>query len=279
MKHFNPCYLKLILAFLFLNAALFVDAQKLPKVQAASVLAPADIKIDGRIQEWHDQLQASNPTCRLSYTLSNDDRNLYLTVRMAERRGNAKVLQAGITFTVKQPAEGGEKPNDLLIAFPVPLNKYSTDRENIKASAASYFMMRLDEETPGNKKADSLIAIANQELTDAFKEIKIDGIPGITEPLISIYNNEGIRAASRFDEKMRYVYELAVPLKYFTSAVVSGKKFRYNIKLASAAITTSSNPNTPAPPVVVRDAGAPVDFNYEYMNAPADFWGDYTLTK
>lgn len=58
------------------------QAQKLPKVQQASLHAPANIKIDGKATEWEGKFEAYNPGSRVFYTLSNDSENLYLIACM-----------------------------------------------------------------------------------------------------------------------------------------------------------------------------------------------------
>jgi len=78
MKNPNTPILNKALAALLLTAiSIGVYAQKLPNVQLGSVQAPADIKIDGKTTEWHDQFQAYNRATDIYYTLSNNDNHLY----------------------------------------------------------------------------------------------------------------------------------------------------------------------------------------------------------
>lgn len=86
-------------------------------------------------------------------------------------------------------------------------------------------------------------------------------------------------AAARFDNMMKYTYELAIPLKYLKTAINSGK-LKYNIKLKSAKPVMNQNPNVLAPPVAVGADGAPVvNYDMEYLNGQTDFSGEYTLSE
>jgi len=69
-----------VIVFLML-IAISAYTQKLPDKQTASVWAPATIKNDGKVTGWENQFQAYNNSCRIWYTVANDDDNLYLIVR------------------------------------------------------------------------------------------------------------------------------------------------------------------------------------------------------
>ena len=69
------------LLILFSCVILSAAAQKLPKVQRASLYAPENIKVDGMLNEWDDKLQAYNYATDVYYTISNDDKNLYITLK------------------------------------------------------------------------------------------------------------------------------------------------------------------------------------------------------
>ncbi len=68
---------KVSLVLLATASVLSAQAQKLPNIQEASVWAPANVKVDARLTDWGEQLQAYNKTVGVNYTLANDDKNLY----------------------------------------------------------------------------------------------------------------------------------------------------------------------------------------------------------
>lgn len=270
-----------LLMFLCGLSTTYVAAQKLPRVQQISLRAPENIKIDGKTSDWHNQFQADNPACRLLYTIANDDQNLYVVIRMKGIYGNAKVLQGGITFTLK-PTEKSSGLKDVSITFPSAVTKYDAKREHLKIDQSNFYDWNLDraKDTLINKRViDSLVSATNAQIIDLFKEIQVDGIQEIATSSISINNNKGILAAARFDNMMKYTYELAIPLKYLKTAINSGK-LKYNIKLKSAKPVMNQNPNVLAPPVAVGADGAPVvNYDMEYLNGQTDFSGEYTLSE
>jgi len=207
--------LKILLAFLLMGSVAY--AQKLPKVQASSVWAPANIKIDGKTTEWDDQFQAHNLPNHIYYTLSNDDNNLYLTARMDDKQGDTKIFKGGLTFTIILSAKKADK---ISVTFPIISKEKRAQMED----------------GGGDRLIDSLTSSSKSELTNTYKEIYVTGIPGISNPFLSIYNTNGIRVGASYDKKIRYTYELAIPLKYLESAISDVKSISYNIRLNASTI-------------------------------------------
>ena len=73
--------MKKIFLFPLLFLSIYTCAQKLPKIQDVNQRAPSNMKIDGKPAEWNDQFLAYNTNVEVFYTLSNDDKNLYLALR------------------------------------------------------------------------------------------------------------------------------------------------------------------------------------------------------
>src|SRR3954469_12419938 len=114
---------KTTLLLLAAVAFLQVNAQSLPKVQEKSVRAPANVRIDGKLTEWGSSFQAYNPTTDLSYTMANDDKNLYITVQAHDIRYNGvadRIVARGITFNF---ADNKVKDNKgISVTWPVKNN-------------------------------------------------------------------------------------------------------------------------------------------------------------
>jgi hypothetical protein len=248
-----------------------VIAQKLPNIQIASLRAPANIKVDGKATEWVNQFQAYNNKTEIFYTIANDNENLYLAVQATDEAVIKKIVMGGITFT----ANKRDAKNTAAFTFPA----YDSSNNS------SYFKFnnsKIDAQT----NADSLMNIYNKELSTRYKLIGIAGVNTITDSLLAIYNKEDIMAAARFDSKLNYTYEIAVPLKYLK--VNASGKFMYNIKLNAATIDggkvkiISPRPNLnllvyiDAKGVTNQLGNDPQSFS---LAAPTDFWGEYTLAK
>jgi len=80
-----------------------VYSQKLNTVQQGSVWAPANIKIDAKLKEWDDTFQAYNKVTEVFYTVSNDDKNLYLVIKSTDPINNNKIIAGGINFLCYHP--------------------------------------------------------------------------------------------------------------------------------------------------------------------------------
>ncbi len=267
MKKVKTLAFKLILPVLLF--AVTANAQKLPSKQQVSILAPANIKIDGKATEWGDNFQAYNNASRVFYTIANDNNNLYLALRMDGVRANTKALSGGITFTIS-PITKLKEIKNISVTYPAVVNRQNNMHETIQGSSSRFRTLKKD--GANIDKLNALVKLTNEQIAGFFKEIQIAGIKEISDPLISIYNTNGIKCIVMFNDQMEYIYELAIPLKYIETAVKDGQ-FRYNIKLnAAATIATGA----PGPPMF---SGANADPELLYQTSPTDFGGEYTLAK
>jgi len=258
-----------VLMFIALNTA---NAQKQPQIQEISMRAPDNVKIDGKLNEWPNKfLNAYNSTNRIYYVISNDDSNLYLTVRGLGNGVAKKMLAGGMTLTISHAtrkqnlAKAGE---NVAVTFPVPQDAKIT--ADIMGTINQLFNY-LDDSVANRGQIDPIISKANRLINNAMKEIGVVGIKAIPDSVISIYNTEGIKAAAQFIQ-VQPVIELAIPLKYLGLSIDDQAKFSYNIKLSEIPVQSMSvNPNTissvnPSP-------------NNGYAFNATDFWGEYTLAK
>jgi len=262
-------------------------APKLPNVQQISLRAPDKFKIDGKATEWAGQFQAYNTNDDIFYTLANDDKYLYLTLQATNYTIVNKILGGGVTFTINTSGKKNFK-DGVSITYPM-INKH--DRIWVNSSAMPVII-------PGNAasvmQADSFMNNNNLRLGDKSKLIMVTGIKGV-DTLISLYNQDGIKAASQFDNKMAYTYELAIDLKKLGLTVNDAQKFTYNIKLGGVDMAAAWK--DVGITVVFGEGGMPVSVNMDpgtttvvkpnlpykihvvTFTSPTDFWGEYTLAK
>lgn len=265
---------------LMLVCAVAVQAQKLPNKQEMGLRAPANVKIDGKVTEW-EPFQAFNHSTEIYYTVSNDDDNLYLAVHVVEPMVIGKVMGGGITMVIQR----GDKKDDkdgISINYPV-LDQ--TNRQN--------YILKRKNETPlpdniAQKAGDSVMALNNSRFMTVAKTIKVKGIAGL-DSLISIYNDDGIKAAGSFNNKKEFVCEMSIALKHLGMSVKDASKFNYHIllntgsnKYTASALKVFSirSPNGDlAPQSEVDDVNAKLSATMQAVYATTDFWGDYTLAK
>jgi len=267
---------KMILTVLALGLTIGAYAQKLPGVQAVSLRVPANVKIDGKAAEWGDQFQAFNKTGLIYYTMANDDDNLYLVVQVRDDDIAQKVVRGGITLTISVSSAKKEKDNPA-VTFP-QYDKKDPPKHPVYKRSFSPSTTAAE----NNLYLDSLAKARNRQLGDWAKMIGVAHLSGITQPDLSLYNEEGIKVALRFDSNLYCVYELAVPLKYFGFSLGRPAKFSYQIKLNGAAANGTN----------IRDLREGIFWGWDGADGkmyteridpdvlyPTDFWGEYTLAK
>jgi hypothetical protein len=252
--------------FTLLVSAAFITTygQKPPSEQKGSVRAPSTIKIDGKANEWGNKFQAYSNHTQFYYTMSNDDKNLYLTIQADEPPIIRRIINGGVTLTINKSGKKKD-PEGIHITYPL-LSQFTVSLKNPR--------IRYNGPTPVTE-GDSLMNVTNKRMNDKSKEIRVIGIKGI-DTLISVYNTDGIKAASAFDNKMVYTYEMAISLKTLGLSVNNPSKFVYQVMI-NAMESKGIN-------IVKNESGGIVSVNIVGPNAvmgqeATDFWGEYMLAK
>lgn len=277
MRKFKDTSYSLQLIIVLMSLSTVAFTQKLPKVQTSSIRVPESGKIDGKTTEWNDLFQAYNSGNHIYYTLSNDDNNLYLTARMDGILGSIKIFKGGLTFTIiplSKEADG------LSITFPVISNRRTGEIEDGEGGPLYLYSILKSNEKANTAKTAPLVSSANNAIKN-YKEIHIKGVPGISDPLLSIYNIQDIMVGASLDKSMRYTYELAIPLKYLEAGISDVKSLKYNIKLRVLPLMEGKSSVQPSnrPAVVlmpVRRLG-PGSLDDEFSLRETDFSGEYKL--
>lgn len=216
-------------AFLFAGlyiAAFTAHAQKLPKVQSTGLRVPADIKIDGNIDEWGNKFEAYNKATQIFYSIANDNDHLYLMVHIPNNIIINKAVAGGITLTVSKSSQKGDSTK-IAVTFP---QFYKQDRAyNI---SFNYKSSLLNDSLQNKEKIDSVRQSFIRKLSYRAKLIGIEGVKGFQDNVISVYNSGNIKAAASFDHMLAYNYELSFPLSYLGfKTVVNKTELYYQIQL------------------------------------------------
>lgn len=247
-----------LLALIICSATLY--AQKVGSSQKGGLRAPANIKIDGKLTEWNDKLQTYSSHTQFYYTISNDDKYLYLTVQAQHHEIANRILKGGITLTINKSGMKTD-PNGVHITYPV----------------IGFFFIRFSEApnvkhggTAAVARLDTFVNETNAKIGSRAKFIKLAGVKGI-DSLVSIYNLDGIKAATRLDNQLNFNYELAVSLADLGLDINNPQKFSYQVMINEVA-ETSLAPKNPKPGEIYVD--------FKLPGQPAtDFWGEYTLAR
>jgi hypothetical protein len=217
--------MKNVCCIIFCLCAVSVYAQKLPTIQETGLKAPAKIKIDGKIDEWDNQFMAYNRATDVYYSIANDGSNLYVLIQARYSEAIKKIIGGGITFSV---IPGGKQTNALVSSATFPLLKAGA-----KGAIGIKYRNRIEamgkDAVVNARKTDSMLIGLNSELNINSKEIKLAGMKGQTDSLISVYNEDGYKAAMGFDKQFALNYELAIPLSVL--GLSDGATFNYKIAI------------------------------------------------
>lgn len=237
-------------------AATQAQDKKLKDVQEVSLWAPAGVKADGKLIEWNDSFQAFNKATKLFYTISNDEKNVYLAIKSTDPMNNNKILAGGITIAVN--TEGKKKvENTYSITYPVVAPLISIQRGgnpggggqggritmNIGgggAAGGAGGMRAMMGGAPG-EPVDSAMLAARKKALLAYKEIKVAGFKDIADSLISLYNEHGIKTMANYDAEGNFLYEVAIPLKLMGLSAGSTNDLAYNVKVNGLQIPNLQN--------------------------------------
>jgi hypothetical protein len=214
------------------------------KIKLLLILRSPIVKVDGNLKEWNNSFQAFNKQTKLFYTLSNDDQSLYLVVKSTDSQNNNKIAAGGITFTIN--TDGKKKDKDAYaITFPVVARLERGNFGGAGGPGAGGF----GGGGPGgggfggggaggfggfnrNGATDTAAMAARRKQTlAAAKEIKIFGFKDVTDSLISVYNEYGVKASIGYDAAGNYAYELAIPLKMLNLVPGDKKEIAYQVKV------------------------------------------------
>lgn len=277
---------KLILfnVLLLLPGLAILAQSHLKNVQATSIWAPTGVKIDGKINEWEDSFQAYNKSTRLFYTLSNNDKYLYLAITSTDAGNNTKIAAGGITFTINTEGKKRDK-GAYSLTFPVITAGGRGGQRGGRAGGRRQ---------PGESDT-AAIAAARKQFIASSKEIKVFGFKTVDDTLISIYNEYGIKTAIGYDTLGNYSYELAIPLKLLAISPGGIAEIAYNIKVNGLQVNSSSQGKIFLDSFssggggrggggrsVGGDGGKSdkgVNIDFEDLTTSTDFWGKYILAQ
>src|SRR5476651_1808925 len=231
---------------LIAGISLSASAQK--NIQEGSVRAPAGIKVDGKLTEWNDSFQATNKVTLLTYTLSNDDNNLYLAIKSTDQTNSTKITAGGISFTINT-ADKKKEQDAFALVFPVISRDAMGGMFGQRGAGGGQGGGQGGPPGGGGGQGgrpvmdSATLALRRTQTVAAAKEIKLIGFKDIPDSVISIYNDYGIKAALGYDAKGNLMYELSIPLKTLGLSTDNAKEFAYNLKVNGIQFNRGNRPD------------------------------------
>lgn len=270
---------------LFAGVCITAHAQKLKDIQEGSITAPANIKVDGRNTEWNDTFQAENKRTSIFYTMSNDDKNLYLVIKSIDVANNSKILAGGITLAINTEGKKKEKES-ITLTYPL-INRPAQGGGQGGGRRQMGIVLGggggRGSQSP--EQRDSMMAAMQKRQLSQVKEIKISGFKKTTDTLISIYNDLGIKAVASIGNDKAFFYELVIPFEELGISKDAPKEFAYNIKVnglqlqgldgGGGRVSFGGNRGGGGGGGNFGPRGSGIDF--QELTSPTDFWGKYIL--
>jgi hypothetical protein len=259
--------------------------QKLPDVQPSGLLAPSNVRIDGKAAEWNENFGAENRRTDIFYTVANDDKNFYLLIKSASSASANKMMLGGVTFTINTQGKKREK-DAFSVTYPLVV-RGNRNRgagggpgQNRPFGGGQGGMQNRAQQS--QEQRDSAALVARKVSLATVKEIKIAGFKSIADSLVSIYNEYGLKAVASFDAKGAMIYELAIPLSLMEISAADAKEFVYQIKVngMSGGFGGGGFVGRPNGGGNFGGQGGGGNPNSAVdLMSPTDFWGKYTLLK
>jgi hypothetical protein len=272
-------YLIISVSILWIALLNNANAQKLPNIQMTGFRAPANVKIDGKPNDWDNTFQAHNAAADVLYTIANDDENLYLVVQAKDVNVINTIVGYGFELDIQKSGKKDGK-DKISITYPVVSKNGGGLTFGNKNGLTS---------DTSNGAANAVMMRNNKLLEQKLKSIIVKGIKDLDT--LSIYNDTGIKAAGQFDNKKVYTFELAIPLKYMGLSTDGASKFAYhmifngyspeNLSVVQAAMFMPGGSlkqvdgNSPE----MQQAMMDLNMKIARRNPHTDFWGEYTLVS
>ncbi len=175
---------------------------------------PANIRIDGDIKEWGDSLRYYNAEKMINFSVANNKDTLYMAIRVSDRSEQARILRAGITFSIDPK---GKKKETFSLTFPL----------NLDGGTPLSVIRKDDNGDITQQDRDELI----RERLTTLRGIKVVGFKDIEGDMITTSNTYGIQMAINYDEKDYLVCEAAIPLKFFHADDPAKNEWAFNFKI------------------------------------------------
>jgi hypothetical protein len=204
------------------------------KVYYSSTWQDRKVTIDGNISEWKNPLRFYDQETGISYSISNDHKNLYLACSISNDLLQMKILQSGLVFGIDTL---GKKSFPVNIKYPVP-DKQLSDPGTINNPLSAAESAKKPDRTSFKLK-----------LLSEAKELELTGFKSQIGKFINIsdLNNHGISAAINIDQRGIMYYEAVIPFSTFykneLSPADSDKVFNYEIRIDPASRSDRNSGN------------------------------------
>lgn len=155
-----------------------------------------DVVVDGRNTEWKMPLSKKNTITGITYEIANDERNIYMIVRVTDTTSIRQIRQNGLEVWINKD---GKTKNTTGITYPM---------------------------TPDKPKDKRLVSILNEDgFTWNINELKLTGF--LLENGRQPVKGCPVKVAIKKDSSDCLVYEAAIPFNTFYKEKLEKEDLRY----------------------------------------------------
>ncbi len=226
-----------IFAGVLLVGAIPVSAQRNKGHVQHELDRATGIVIDGKLDEWGDSLVYEHATQKFHYHIKNDDENVYIGMRVADKDRQMQIFAQGLAFAVNTKGKKREGPT---VYFPV------ADRLAFRS-----IMSADNDDRPDDMRKGALAAI---------RAIHVMRFDDVLDGQISLENTYGIHARATLDTTDALCVEMAVPLERLGIASDWSAELAFNVKINGVMIPGSGT----SPSMMRRGYGYPYGYGYGY---------------
>jgi hypothetical protein len=183
---------ELLLSAAFLCILTYISCS--PKLMPEGHFQDTHIVIDGKINDWGLPLRFSNPEYSMQYSVTNDDKNIYICVYSKDESFKKRILKAGLSICFDPK---GEKDKKMSLVFPV--KKPDDPPENRNGEPIRY--------SDNKAVVEQLLLQSDYYNTIGFLNLE-NGQYDIS------FQKNNIQVAIKLNEDSSLVYESSVPIRY-----------------------------------------------------------------
>lgn len=216
---------RLILSVTFAGFVVYSGCS--PKLMPEGHFQDKKVVVDGNINDWGLPLRFSNPEYSMQYSVTNDDKNIYVCVYTKDESFKKRILKAGMSIYFDPK---GEKDKKMSLVFPVKKPDDPTD----------------------NRSNGDPIRYTDTKSTDQQFLLQSDyyntvGFLNFENGQFDIsYTKNNIQVAIKLNDDSSLVYESAIPVRYILGTDLqpgyTAKNFSVGIVVNELHHTTG-NPN------------------------------------
>lgn len=187
-------------------------------------LYKTDVTVDGRNTEWKSPLPRYNKTTGINYDVANDERNIYMIVRVTDTTSIRQIRQNGLEVWINKE---GKKKNTTGITYPM---------------------------APDKPKNNRLVSIVNADgFSWNINELKLTGF--LLENGRQPVKGCPVKVAIKKDSSDCLVYELAIPFNTFYKEMLEKEDLRDQYYIGFVVKGVTIDETTDVPRVVMRGMG------------------------